>query len=213
MRALEEEMRSIKTKEGTQFGNPKNLQPDARNGEKDKLLFNDRVFGITSYVGCCDADAAELTQWAEDRDSEIVDDDLELMDTKTKTVDHIRYCNKQLCYLLAQVLRGEARMLLRNTRKGQGLEAWRKINKRFDPKSNSKNVTSMTTVISAGDPKNKAKELEEMPSKIEKFEEQCYQYETKSKKQLDDSLKVELPVKMSSSGLERAFATENCFNA
>ena len=58
--------------------------------------------------------------------------------------------NHQIYVALAQLLEGEALDIVQNTARGAGLEAWRKLVRRFDPQTVGRNWTWLSRILNPG---------------------------------------------------------------
>ena len=70
---------------------------------------------------------------------------------------------------------GEACDIVKNTTPDQGLEAWRKVTKRFDPHTGQRKRTLMSSILQPGQFK-----LAELSSAIEQWEERTRTYEAQN---------------------------------
>ena len=85
--------------------------------------------------------------WAQDRDEVIFDVEVgsglhHIPDAGTLT--------DQLYAALASLLYGEALDILMNTTEGQGFEVWRKVSRRFDPKTKGRTRNKPLTLLNRG---------------------------------------------------------------
>ena len=58
--------------------------------------------------------------------------------------------NPQVYVALAELLEGEALDIVQNTTRGAGLEAWRKLVRRFDPQTVGRKRTLLSRIINPG---------------------------------------------------------------
>ena len=78
----------------------------------------------------------------------------------------------QVYAVLQNLLEGEAFVIIRNTKKGNGLEGWRKLNRRYDPATGAKKSSLLRHILTPGKCK-----LEELNEKVEQWMELLYLYE------------------------------------
>ena len=72
----------------------------------------------------------------------------------------------QVYAVLQNLLEGEALVIIRNTEKGNGLEGWRKLNRRYDPATGAKKSSLLRHILTPGKCK-----LEELNEKVEQWME------------------------------------------
>ena len=93
--------------------------------------------------------------------------------------------NDQLYAALAALLDGEALDILMNTTEGNGLEAWRKITKRFDPKTKGRIRGNLMQLLAPPQCN-----INELSSKIEQWEESARRHEETARKPVDEGIRV-----------------------
>ena len=77
-------------------------------------------------------------------------------------------------YALQNLLEGEPFMIIRNTDKGNGIEAWRRLTRRYDPSTGAKKSSLLRHILTPGKCK-----LEELREKIEGWMELVNRYESR----------------------------------
>ena len=86
---------------------------------------------------------------------------------------------------------GEACDIVKNTPADHGLEAWRKLSKRFDPHTGQRKRTLMSSILQPGQFK-----MPELSSAIEQWGDRTRTYENRVKKALDDDIKSGIIISM-----------------
>lgn len=80
-------------------------------------------------------------------------------------MDDLLEKSSQIYAALQNLLEGEPFMIIRNTLKGNGLEAWKRLNRRYDPSTGAKKSSLLRRILTPGKCK-----LEELSEKIEKLD-------------------------------------------
>ena len=91
----------------------------------------------------------------------------------------------QLYAALASLLDGEALDILMTAVERQGFEAWRKVSKRFDPKTKGRTRNKLLTFVSPGQCT-----FVDLSSSIERWEEKVRRHEERTKKPWDEDFRV-----------------------
>ena len=89
-------------------------------------------------------------------------------------VDDLKDKSAQIYSVLQNLLEGEPFMILRNTEKANGLEAWRHINRRYDPSTGAKKSALLRHILNPG-----KCQLEELSERIEGWMELVNRYESR----------------------------------
>ena len=97
----------------------------------------------------------------------------------------IEVFNDQLYAALAALLDGEALDILMNTTEGNGLEAWRKIAKRFDLKTKGRIRGNLMQLLAP-----QQWSINELSSRIEQWEESVRRHKGKARKPVDEDIRV-----------------------
>ena len=90
-----------------------------------------------------------------------------------------------------QVCDGEALTLVINTRDDDGLEAWRRITKRFDPVGPGRKRASLNKILSPG-----ASKIHELMLHLETWKDHVQKYESRNKSKLQDDIKASVITEM-----------------
>ena len=103
------------------------------------------------------------------------------------------HSSQTLYYVLMMLCRGPALDVIVNAGRGEGLDAWRQLCLRPEPRARSRYANILVELLSwsfAGDP----------VARLEAFEREIAQYTTTSKEQFTDNMKVGVVLKQSESG-------------
>ncbi|CAK0857324.1 unnamed protein product [Prorocentrum cordatum] len=106
--------------------------------------------------------------------------------------DEIRHLGRQVYVSLAQMLTGESLDVLRNGREDNGLDAWRRLWRRWDPKTVGRNRAAYLKIAQPGT----AKTVEQASKMLEQWEAQIRDYESKRKKVVNEELKCAVLTEM-----------------
>ena len=83
--------------------------------------------------------------------------------------------NPQVYVALAELLEGEALDIVQNTTRGAGLQAWRKLVRRFDPQTFGRKRTLLSRIINPGTVK-----VHVLSRAIEQWEERVRSYQSRA---------------------------------
>ena len=88
--------------------------------------------------------------WAEEHETSITKADVEAEfgATTAGEIEEIHDKSAQVFAVLQNLLEGEAFTIVHNCPKGNGMEAWRKINKRYDPATGSRKGSLLRHILS-----------------------------------------------------------------
>ena len=92
--------------------------------------------------------------------------------------------NPQVLVALAELLEGEALDIVQNTTRGAGLEAWRKLVRRFDPQTVGRKRTLLSRIINPGTVK-----VHELSRVIEQWEERIRSYQSRAREKNSDDVR------------------------
>ena len=90
--------------------------------------------------------------------------------------------NPQVYVALAELLQGEALDIVQNTARGAGLEAWRKLVRRFDPQTTGRKRTLQ--ILNPGTLK-----VHELSRAIEQWEERVRSYQSRVREKFSDDVR------------------------
>lgn len=107
-------------------------------------------------------------------------------DTSQPRVDDVESKAAQLYTLLTQLTDGESFDIVNNAGKNNGLEAWRKLHRRFDPATGGRRRNMLREIINPG----RCKHESQLYGALERWEELVQRYERKLGRPLDDDLKM-----------------------
>eukprot|EP00959_Pyramimonas_sp_CCMP1952_P209404 4380787-Pyramimonas_sp.AAC.1 len=107
------------------------------------------AFKYENWISGIEPQARLYLRWAELSGEEI--DDLDLDDPPDAlSQDEIRHLGRQVYVSLAQMLTGESLDVLRNGREDNGLDAWRRLWRRWDPKTVGRNRAAYLKIAQPG---------------------------------------------------------------
>ena len=158
------------------------------NGEQN---WRDWAFQFKSATKTAQEDAYYLLEWAEKEQSEI-DDDLTLKDPE-------KNISSAIFNILGTLVKGEPLQML-HTSGFSGLEAWRKLSKRYSPTTPMRGMQLLMAVISPG----KARTLEEVSNHIDKWETKVLALTRDFKEDISDKMKAAILLSMLPSDLQHA---------
>ena len=138
--------------------------------------FNSWSFKFQNFVNSIFNGAHEAFLWAENHeDIPITQEELRhefLEPVSGEAIPEILEMDKQVYAAISQLMEGEAEDIVRNTEPKSGLEAWRKLIKKYDPMASGRRRNLMNQILQP--PKCKIQELQ---SGLEKWETLIRVYE------------------------------------
>ena len=162
---------------------------------------------FANYLSAVHEDADTALEWAEERTGEIQEADIDdqfgdLADDNDK-IENIGLIDMDVYRLLLQYMNGESYSIVKNTRRGRGLEAYRRLARRFDPATGGRRLNMLRTVLQPG-----RTTLDQLAAALERWEEQLYRYErfkneNGTRSQLTDDVKLAALISMAPEELER----------
>ena len=139
-------------------------------------------FKYTNFATAVYAKIGVLLDWAIEQQDPI--DDLMLADLPGGiTADMAVDLSQQIYTSVAQLVDGEALAIVQNVIKGRGLEAWRRLSRRFDPQTAGRRRNIMGQILYPGQQK-----LHELSAAIERWEELIRTYEGRSQTKVPDEI-------------------------
>ena len=93
--------------------------------------------------------------------------------------------NRQLYTLMCSLVENDPLVIVENTPDGQGLEAWRRLSKRYDPFTGGRKRSLLDKII-----KPEQVKLNQLLTSLEAWEKQVTVYEQRNKKTLDEDIKI-----------------------
>ena len=146
----------------------------------------DFAFKYLNFAGSAFPEVKKLTSWAQMEVAPI--EDYAEADLVASNAEHV---SMQIYLSISQLIEGEALDIVRNVGDDNGLEAWRRLCKRFDPQTVSRRRSAMTSILNPG----KAT-MAVLGSHIEKWEEKVRGYEKRTTKSIDDDIKARVLTEM-----------------
>ena len=147
--------------------------------DSDPKRWHPFSFRYANYADALFKGAAALLEWAAEQDDEITE-----LSGAVGLVDDVDEVNRQLYTSLASMADGEALDITRNTPTGQGLEVWRRLNKRYDPLSAGRSTTKVTQILRPGQYK-----VSELSGAVERWEEKLRLHARRTKTPMPDLYK------------------------
>lgn len=203
----QEFMRSMKseTSKVSLFDTKGLAKPDKFDGKEESFLHWRTK--LEAFVTSVYPDFEAVMSWAEEEDSEIGSAELLAAFGPTnpsqQTVENVEGVNAQLHAVLQSLCDREAFTIVRSSGRGQGVEAWRKLIRRYDPTTGGRRRTMLRHVLTP----QKAR-LEDLSGAIEAWEEQLRLYETRKRADgtrhvLDDEIRTSVLEQLCPVELER----------
>lgn len=182
-----EELQRKEKKEIIKMADAKNADLGLRQGDGDKQPFQAWSFGSIEFTASFNDDIRKLTEWVKEQTEEIIEDkledDLELTDNKG-------IINNQLYTVFAANTGEEPKLIIQSTPSGMGLEAWRRLNQRYDMRAKGMSNAGMKVIMKYSS--EKTKDMKTLNRRIEKLEGRMRRYELTTKNRIFDDMKISL---------------------
>ena len=162
------------------------------NGEQN---WRDWSFQFKSATKNAQQEAYHLLEWAEKEESEITDD-LQLKDKEINI-------SPGIFNILGTIVKGEPLQML-HTSGFSGLEAWRKLSKRYSPTTPMRGMQLMMAAVSPG----RAKKLEEIAGHIDRWEAKVLALSRDFEEKLSDKMRAAILVSMLPPGLQQTLVQQ-----
>ena len=192
-----------KDKKLTLIDNRGVAKPD-KFGSKDEGFLRWKI-RTESFILSVFPELEEPLTWAEEHEASIgkTDVEAEFGSAATIPVEEIHEKSAQVYAVLQNLLEGEAFTIVHNCPKGNGLEAWRKINKRYDPATGCRKGSLLRHILSPAKSK-----LEDLTANLEVWLDLIARYEnrkdpTGARVQLQDEIKIAVLEQICPTELER----------
>ena len=157
------------------LGRPPVLRPDG----KDWQTFE---FKVGNYLEASRSGAREALQWAADQDGPITDEERDV--GVGHFVDSVADLEEEVYVSLSAILEGEALDILLGTTRGRGLEAWRRLNQRFNGAGPARIHSSLQSILNSD-----SLTLKTMSAGIIQWEERVRLHERRTRESLGDRAK------------------------
>ena len=138
------------------------------------------AFKWRSAASSSHCDAGALLEWAEGTNNSIDEEDIDIFKANGSHLSHEFY------HQLVLIVSGDALEIVRNTSMENGLEAWRKLHKRYNPSNPTRALQLLREAIHPQQPKG----LEEVEGCIDRWETTLRRLERDFKETLSDKLKI-----------------------
>ena len=140
--------------------------------------WKDWAFKFENMAAAVVPSSRDTLDWAAQQDTPILNvDDVEADPDSVEI-------NPQVYVALAELLEGEALDIVQNTTRGAGLEAWRKLVRRFDPQTVGRKRTLLSRIINPGTVK-----VHELSRAIEQWEERVRSYQSRAREKMSDDVR------------------------
>ena len=169
-------------------------KPSNFDGNSDFLQWKIR---LESFVESVHGDFGQAMAWAEDETDPISNASMKTEfgeeTPEQETIPDLESKDAQLYAVLQTLCEKEAFTLVRSAGKGKGLEAWRRLCKRFDPSTGGRRRALLRSVLNP----NRCNKVEELSAAVENWEDQVRQYENRrkadgSRPTLDEDIKISI---------------------
>ena len=140
--------------------------------------WKDWAFKFENMAAAVVPSSRSTLDWAAQQETPILMIDDEEAGPDTGEVD------SQVYVALAELLEGEAPDIVQNTTRGAGLEAWRKLVRRFDPQTVGRKRTLLSRIINPGTVK-----VHELSRAIEQWEERVRSYQSRPREKISDDVR------------------------
>ena len=160
-------------------------KPEILNGTKESISgrWRDWSFQFTTWFASQFPEGESMLEWAKESHATI--DDTVLREEATRRRwEHADHVNRQLHVALVSLCRDEAMTIVRNGLKGQGLDAWRKLTKEYDPVTPQANLRLLKRILQPSQ-----QSLPNLRSYMESWEHDLRRYEARTGEQLPDSVR------------------------
>ena len=149
-----------------------------------------------------------VLEWAEEVDTEVNQAAIRAAFGSVRPSHHevedVEEIDVQIYAILQTLCEKEPFQIVRSAGKSNGLEAWRKLNRRFDPSTGGRRGAMLRTILSPP----KCQKIDNLWASVESWEEAVRQYEHRKRSdgtrhQLDDEIKVSILEQMCPVEIER----------
>ena len=164
-----------KDKKLTLIDNRGVAKPDIKFGSKDEGFLRWKI-RTESFILSVFPELEEALTWAEEHETSITKADVEAEfgATPAGEIEEIHDKSAQVFAVLQNLLEGETFTIVHNCPKGNGMEAWRKINKRYDPATGSRKGSLLRHILSPAKSK-----LEDLTGNLEVWLDLISRYENR----------------------------------
>ena len=140
--------------------------------------WKDWAFKFENMAAAMVPSSRDTLDWAAQQDTPILNvDDVEAGPDSVEI-------NPQVYVALAELLEGEALDIVQNTTRGAGLEAWRKLARRFDPQTAGRKRTLLSRIVDPGTVK-----VHELSRAIEQWGRTCQIVSVESARKISDDVR------------------------
>ena len=178
-------------------------KPQQFHGDEMKFLPWKRR--TSNYVISVFPDMRHPLEWAEEQEDpiEMADAVKEFDDLSLHTVINLVAKSEQLYAALEQLTEGEPFDIVGGVTPGNGLEAWRRLMRRFDPSTGSRKRTLLRHILNPGSVK-----MEQLPAHLQRWLDTIRLYERRKDRsgnrlQVTDEIKISVLEQLGPKELER----------
>jgi hypothetical protein len=159
------------------------LEPYEDNG---KITFHEFKFKLLNFLSSFHKDIRETLLDVEGVKTEISSRTIEEQATKGLVDFDIEWLSIEIYDVLSYLLKGHPLTLLQNVPHGNGLEAWRQLNKEYDAQTPQSNKKLLESIIRPGP----CKQMSKLSSRIQQWMQAVKQHDMRHKSQLDEDIKM-----------------------
>ena len=168
-----------------------------KNYDSDPKTWATWEFKFLNFIESLHPRIRELTEWAVSQEEGITDigaRDAIRIEPGAESIQ------RQLYLALAQLMEGEALGIIRNCSRSpfKGLEAWRRLIRRFDPHSIGRQRNILSKVLHPGQSK-----MPDLSRAIERWIADVQRYEERSGKRLDEDIRASVIIEMTPNPLQQ----------
>ena len=138
--------------------------------------WSDWAFSMRAYLGCLGNHVAYAVEQTES---------LKQQCHLANMTDEEKLISRQLYYVLALSVKGNALAIVKGVEKNNGIEAWRKLNMRYEPESSSRHYSMMHRLMEVPF----SSDLDQLEAAITNWENRVREWEIAATDNLSDSVK------------------------
>merc|ERR1712074_297285 len=142
--------------------------------------FNDWAFRFKCHIAGLYEKSEEILEWAASQPGEIT-----AMDITQHSNHQAAEISEGIYYLVTRHTHGEALELAKLVPRNNGAELWRKISRRYDPRTSVKRAALLNTII-----QQKAVQIEDLGHTLDKWMAKAKTYEDRTNTKLPDGLRM-----------------------
>ena len=179
---------AMKLQHGVNHNGPKSIGgPPEWHSTQDESGFIEWHVKMRAWLNNQDSRAQRWLNAARDTDNLIESDDIDVWTFNDESErDALKKFNGMLFNILVTKLRGEAFTIVSSVRDGCGLEAWRLVMKRYEPRTPGTKRALLKSLFNM----KAARKVEEIEKNLLKVEEIYSRYESMTKERMPEDIKT-----------------------